>query len=198
MTIRSRILSADGLLRLDAARKALRHRRITSPEQFRASDADMLASINGEALATIRRVLDGGDPVAARLLFWDAEAEGIEQRARPPAGQASRTARWRLAPAASTRAGRRTRRERSGPNGAQRTSLLSRAATPQWPKSRLEEVSQSRLRGEEAQGDEGAGEVKQAGEDVGATFVTGGEAAMAGEPGDRAFDRPAMPAQALR
>ena len=66
MTIRSRILSADGLLRLDAARKALRHHRVTSPEQLSAADADTLASIGSEALATIRRVLDGGYPVAVR------------------------------------------------------------------------------------------------------------------------------------
>ena len=68
----------DALLRLDAARKALRHRRIASPEQLRAADADTLASIGREAMETIRRVLDGGDPVALRLLFWDAEAEGID------------------------------------------------------------------------------------------------------------------------
>ena len=68
----------DGLLRLDAARKALRHHRIASPEQFRTAEADTLASIGREALATIHRVLDGGDPVAVRLLFWDAEAEGID------------------------------------------------------------------------------------------------------------------------
>ena len=65
-----RSLSVDGLLRLDAACKALRHHRISSPEQLGAADADTLASIG--------RVLDGGDPVAVRLLFWDAQAEGID------------------------------------------------------------------------------------------------------------------------
>ena len=77
-----RSLSGDGLLRLDAARKALRHGRITSPEQFRATDADTLASIGREALETIRRVLDGGDPVAVRRLLRGAEAEGIDGERR--------------------------------------------------------------------------------------------------------------------
>ena len=73
-----RPLATDCLRRLGAARKDLRHYRITSPEQFRSASPDTLASIGREALETIRRVLDGGDPVAVRLLFWDAEAEGID------------------------------------------------------------------------------------------------------------------------
>ena len=85
-----RQLNADGLLRLDAARKALRHHRITSPEHFRAADPDTLASIGREALATIRRVLDGGDPVAVRLLFWDAEAEGVDYDVAQSSGAGGR------------------------------------------------------------------------------------------------------------
>jgi hypothetical protein len=58
-------------------------------------------------------------------------------------------------------------------------------------------VSRRRIRGEEAKRDQGAGKVQQAGEDVGAALVAGSEAAMAGEPGDRAFDRPAVASEAL-
>ena len=76
MPTRDHTPGADGLLRPDAARKALRH-RIASP-QIREARLDVLASITPEARATIRRVLDGGDPVTQRLLFWDAEVEGID------------------------------------------------------------------------------------------------------------------------
>jgi hypothetical protein len=39
--------------------------------------------------------------------------------------------------------------------------------------------------------------VKRADEDVGSTLVADGEAAVATEPSDRAFNRPAMPTEAL-
>ena len=61
----------------------------------------------------------------------------------------------------------------------------------------LELVSQPRIRGEEPQRNQRAGEVEQAGEDVGAALVAGGEAAVAEEPSDRALHDPAVPTEAL-
>jgi hypothetical protein len=52
--------------------------------------------------------------------------------------------------------------------------------------------------GESAVADEGAGDAREGEEVVGFAFVASVEAAAAGEPGHRAFNGPAMAAQALR
>lgn len=64
------------LARLDAARKALRHHRLATPEAFTAAPPDVRRSIAGAE--RIERAIRDGERAVLRLLFWDAEAEAVE------------------------------------------------------------------------------------------------------------------------
>jgi len=60
---------------------------------------------------------------------------------------------------------------------------------------RLECLTEPSL--DEAPADETGGDVVEGGEDVGAPFVTDGDAAEAGEPGERTLDHPSVSAEAF-
>jgi len=68
----------------------------------------------------------------------------------------------------------------------------SSAATPQFILERLTEPSL-----DEAPADEAGGDVVKGGEDVGAPFVSDGDAAEAGEPCERPLDHPSVSAKTL-
>ncbi len=67
----------DTLTRLDAARKALAHHRLTSPRAFSEASAEVRRDL-GANLAYAEHVIRERDPVLLRLLFWDAEREGVD------------------------------------------------------------------------------------------------------------------------